>query len=62
MPKKPSTDIADTSVKLSLGYKITWGVAGFGTSLISGIYGALLPIFFQDHLRLSARWIATDSA
>ena len=30
-------------VKLSLGYKIVWGVAALGTSLISGIYAALLP-------------------
>lgn len=33
-------------VKLSLGYKVTWGIAALGTSLISGIYGALLPIFY----------------
>ena len=38
-------------------YKIIWGVASFGTSIIAGIYGALLPIFYQDYLGLSARWI-----
>lgn len=32
-----------------------------GTSLISGIYGALLPIFYQDYLGLAAKWIATAS-
>jgi len=48
-------------VKLSLGYKITWGIAALGTSLISGIYGALLPIFYQDYLGLTAKWIATAS-
>ena len=46
-------------VRLSLGYKVTWGVAALGTSLISGTYGALLPIFYQDYLGLQARWIAT---
>ncbi|PWH12617.1 MAG: hypothetical protein DDG60_12255, partial [Anaerolineae bacterium] len=47
--------------KLSLGYKFTWGIAALGTSLISGIYGALLPIFYQDYLGLAAKWIATAS-
>jgi len=46
------------AVKLSLGYKVIWGLAGFGTSIISGVYGALLPIFYQDYLGLAARWIA----
>src|SRR5690606_6760676 len=32
-----------------------------GTSLISGIFGALLPIFYQDYLGLTARWIAVAS-
>ncbi len=49
-------------VKLSLGYKVVWGIAALGTSLISGIYGALLPIFYQDYLGLRARWIAIASA
>jgi hypothetical protein len=44
-------------VRLSLGYKVVWGVAGLGTSLISGTYGALLPIFYQDYLGLQARWM-----
>ena len=42
-------------------YKLIWGVASLGTSLISGIFGALLPIFYQDYLGLSARWIAVAS-
>jgi GPH family glycoside/pentoside/hexuronide:cation symporter len=46
---------------LGLGYKVIWGVAALGTSLISGTYGALLPIFYQDYLGLQARWIATAS-
>ena len=43
--------------KLSFSYKFYWGVAALGTSLISGIYGGLLTIFYQDYLGLSARWI-----
>lgn len=43
--------------KLSFRYKFYWGIASLGTSLISGIYGGLLTIFYQDYLGLSARWI-----
>jgi GPH family glycoside/pentoside/hexuronide:cation symporter len=49
-------------VRLSLGYKVQWGIASLGTSLISGTYGALLPIFYQDYLGLNARWITLASA
>jgi GPH family glycoside/pentoside/hexuronide:cation symporter len=49
-------------VRLSLGYKVVWGIAALGTSFISGTYGALLPIFYQDYLGLSAKWIAIASA
>jgi GPH family glycoside/pentoside/hexuronide:cation symporter len=49
-------------VRLSGSYKLVWGIAALGTSLISGTYGALLPIFYQDYLGLSARWIAIASA
>lgn len=48
-------------VRLSLGYKVLWGVAALGTSLISGTYAALLPIFYQDYLGLQARWWAIAS-
>ena len=61
MPTQDRAKLSLSPVKLSLGYKVTWGVASFGTSLISGIYGALLPIFYQDYLGLTARWIATAS-
>jgi len=47
--------------RLNLGYKVVWGVAALGTSLISGTYGALLPIFYQDYLGLQARWMALAS-
>jgi len=53
---------ATSPVRLSRGYKVIWGVAALGTSLISGTYGALLPIFYQDYLGLAARWIAIASA
>lgn len=48
-------------IRLSRSYKIIFGIASFGTSIISGIYGALLPIFYQDYLGLAARWIAVAS-
>ena len=49
------------AIKLSFSYKLIWGIAALGTSLISGVFGALLPIFYQDYLGLSARWIALAS-
>lgn len=49
-------------VRLSLGYKIVWGLAALGTSLVSGTYAALLPIFYQDYLGLHAGYIAVASA
>jgi len=45
------------SPKLNFKYKFFWGIASLGTSLISGIYGGLLTIFYQDYLGLTARWI-----
>jgi GPH family glycoside/pentoside/hexuronide:cation symporter len=44
-------------IKLSLKYKLNWGVAALGTAIISGIFGAMLPMFYQDYLGLSANWI-----
>jgi GPH family glycoside/pentoside/hexuronide:cation symporter len=44
-------------IKFNFSYKFFWGVAALGTSLISGIYGGLLTIFYQDYLGLSASWI-----
>jgi len=56
------TDTAPSGpVKLTRSYKVLWGVAALGTSLVSGTYGALLPIFYQDYLGLTARWIALAS-
>jgi len=53
------SDAADSHLNFS--YKLVWGVAALGTSVISGTYGALLPIFYQDYLGLSARWISLAS-
>ena len=44
-------------VRLSRNYKVIWGIASLGMSLISGTYGALLPIFYQDYLGLTSYWI-----
>lgn len=53
---------AQGPVRLSFGYKFVWGLAALGTALISGTFGALLPIFYQDYLGVQARWIALASA
>lgn len=55
------TTVSSGPIKLTTSYKVVWGIAGLGTSLISGIFGALLPIFYQDYLGLSATWIGTAS-
>ena len=44
-------------IKLNFSYKFVWGLASLGTSLISGIYGGLLTIFYQDYLGLNATLI-----
>ncbi len=48
---------ASEPARLSFNYKFFWGVAALGTSMISGTYGGLLTIFYQDYLGLSAAWI-----
>ncbi len=59
MSTSPSKPIAP--VRFNLSYKVVWGVAALGTSVISGTYGALLTIFYQDYLGLQARWIGLAS-
>ncbi|MCJ7695078.1 MAG: MFS transporter [Anaerolineaceae bacterium] len=49
------------SPKLTFSTKLFYGLASLGSSTISGIYAALLPIFYQDYLGLSARWIGIAS-
>jgi GPH family glycoside/pentoside/hexuronide:cation symporter len=46
---------------LSPSTLIIWGLAQFSLAMIGGIYGALLPIFYQDYLGLAARWIGIAS-
>ncbi|MHA1717131.1 MAG: MFS transporter, partial [Promethearchaeota archaeon] len=46
------------SRQFSTGYKLIWSLAAFGTSLISGVYGAMLQYFYQTYLRLPANWIS----
>ena len=55
-------DLQNGPVRLDLRYKVIWGLAALGTAVISGTFGALLPIFFQDYLGLSAKWIAIGAA
>ena len=52
------TAITLSPPRLGASYKFIWGLAAFGTALISGTFAALLPIFYQDYLGLAARWIA----
>ena len=47
--------------RIPLSTKIIWGLASLGLTMISGIYGSLLPIFYQDYLGLAARWIGITS-
>ena len=48
---------SQSPIKLTLSYKVVWGIAALGLSTISGTFGALQPIFYQDYLGLQARWI-----
>ena len=61
MISQPAVPVSHTAVKFSFGFKIIWGIAALGTSLISGTFGALLPIFYQDYLGLQTGWIALAS-
>jgi len=45
------------AVKLSFKTKFFYGVASLGSATISGIYAALLTIFYQDYIGMSSRWI-----
>ena len=48
-----------TGVKIGFGKMVVWGIASLGLSTISGVYGALLSIFYNDHLGLvdSGPWV-----
>ncbi len=47
--------------RINTGTLIYWGLASMGLAMIGGIYGSTLPIFYQDYLGLSARWISMAS-
>ncbi|HEX9018798.1 MAG TPA: MFS transporter [Anaerolineaceae bacterium] len=47
------TSSSSGPIHLNLSYKVVWGLAALGTNVISGTYGALLTIFYQDYLGLS---------
>jgi glycoside/pentoside/hexuronide:cation symporter, GPH family len=48
--------------RLAFSTKFFYGLASLGMATISSIFAALLPIFYQDYLGLSARWIGIASA
>jgi len=37
---------APKAIKLTVSYKVIWGIASLGLSTISGVYGAMLTIFY----------------
>jgi len=45
----------------SIKFKISWGIANFGLSLISGVFAAMLTIFYQDFLGLKSIYITIVS-
>jgi GPH family glycoside/pentoside/hexuronide:cation symporter len=54
-------DSGRSAPRLTAGFKLAWGLASLGQSVIAGVFGALLPIFYQDYLGLGARWIGLAS-
>ena len=48
--------------RLTFSTKLFYGLASLGSATVSSIFAALLPIFYQDYLGLSARWIGIASA
>lgn len=47
--------------RLPVATLVYWGLASMGLSMIAGIFGTTLPMFYQDYLGLSARWISIAS-
>ncbi|HNX46175.1 MAG TPA: MFS transporter [Anaerolineaceae bacterium] len=43
--------------QVSRSTRFFYGLAGMGSATVSGIYAALLTIFYQDYLGLPAHWI-----
>lgn len=47
--------------RINFSTKMFYGLASLGMGTVSSIFAALLPIFYQDYLGLSARWIGIAS-
>lgn len=60
------TIASDTNSKqirtISTKTRIYYGLASMGMAVVSGIYGVLLTIYYQDYLGLGANWIALAMA
>lgn len=56
-----TNDTNSVHKQFSLGFLTAWGLLSFGSSIISGTYAALLPIFYQDYLGLNPTYILITS-
>lgn len=56
------TEKLNAKPRLKFKIKLYYGLASLGTATIASIFGALLPIFYQDYLGVSARWIGIAAA
>lgn len=45
------------SAPVKASTRVYYGLASLGMATVSGIYSALLTIFYQDYLGLPAKWI-----
>lgn len=55
----PASDTFSGQVRtISKKTRVYYGLAGMGMAIVSGIYGVLLTIYYQDYLGLGANWIA----
>ena len=52
---QPSEELSGK--KVSVKTRIYYGLASLGMATVSGIYGVLLTIYYQDYLGLGAKWI-----
>ncbi|HBO33859.1 MAG TPA: hypothetical protein DD636_03845 [Anaerolineaceae bacterium] len=58
MAQSASDTIQGQGRMISKKTRIYYGLAGMGMAIVSGIYGVLLTIYYQDYLGLEAKWIA----
>ena len=52
MENYTSEKLSLTPPKFNTKQRIHWGLASFGGAIISGTYGSLLSIFYEDYLGL----------